>query len=194
MLVTASDSALKLRSRLAIGVFVWALMLNPCGSMAAVYVSQVDFIASNFDEKPVIRNIWLNDEHQSMASKLLGHRYAGLRIRYWRDGEKTAWILGEVGKERPITIGVIIDKNVIDKVVILEFRESRGGEIRHPFFTRQFTGLFLKENMRLSARIDGITGATLSVRAVSNVSRYVLYLHKLLAMPLDGSEPVLAKH
>ena len=33
---------------------------------------------------------------------------------------------------------------------------------------------------RVNKSIDGISGATLSVRAVSRVSRYALYLHSLI--------------
>jgi hypothetical protein len=96
--------------------------------------------------------------------------------------------MDEIGKEKPITVGVIIDNDEIQKVIILEFRESRGGEVRHPFFTRQFTGLFLKADDKLSQRIDGISGATMSVRAVSNVSRFALRLHDTLGLGVNQDQ------
>ncbi|HIG41134.1 MAG: FMN-binding protein [bacterium] len=143
-------------------------------------MSPVQFVADNFSLNPKTRTVWLTKENQSIARLILGHTYRGLRVRYWQDGSKTGWIMDEIGKEKPITIGVVIDENKIQKITILEFRESRGGEVRHPFFTGQFMGLSLVEGNKLSQRIDGITGATLSVRAVSNVSRFALHLHHSL--------------
>ena len=64
----------------------------------------------------------------------------------------------------------------IERVEVLAFRESRGWEIRYPFFTDQFSGLTLAEDGYLSEHIDGITGATLSVRAVERVARLALWL------------------
>ena len=168
MLATASN---KLRE-LSIAI---VMMGSVCG---LVLFSK--FVAQNFDETPRVDNLWLTERHQETAKRILGHKYRGLRIRFWRSGNRTAWILGEIGKEKPITIGIIVDDGQIEKVAILAFRESRGGEVRHPFFTRQFAGLYLKDNLKLSGRIDGITGATLSVRAVSNISRYALFLHNSL--------------
>jgi hypothetical protein len=60
---------------------------------------------------------------------------------------------------------------------VLAFRESRGWEIRYPFFTDQFSGLTLAPDGYLSKPIDGITGATLSVRAVERVTRLALWLN-----------------
>ena len=91
-------------------------------------------------------------------------------------GNKTAWVINEIGKEQPITIGVVVDGGKVDFVDILTYRESRGYEVRHDFFTRQFKGAALKGD-KLTNRIDGISGATLSVWAVTNVSEWALYLH-----------------
>ena len=154
---------------------------------ATVYLTSSKFVSQNFKQPPKTGSLWLTDAHQKTAKRILGHPYRGLRIRYWQSGARTAWIMGEVGKEKPITVGVIIDGDLIEKVSILEFRETRGGEVRHPFFTEQFAGLFLRDNFKLSSRIDGITGATLSVRAVSNVSRYALFLHKSLTTSLSDN-------
>jgi hypothetical protein len=61
-------------------------------------------------------------------------------------------------------------------IEVLAFRESRGWEIRYPFFTSQFSGLELADDGYLSESIDGITGATMSVRAVERVARLALWL------------------
>lgn len=149
-------------------------------AMAVAWLSAADFIANSFTRPPEVRTLWLTADHQAAARSILGHAYRGLRLRYWSKGKRTAWILDEIGKERPITIGVVVDDGRVSRVDILEYRESRGGEIRHPFFTAQFAGLALEDDLDLSGNIDGITGATLSVRAVTNTTRFALYLDRYL--------------
>lgn len=56
------------------------------------------------------------------------------------------------------------------------FRESRGFEVRYPFFTDQFRGARLREGLDLDREIDGISGATLSVRALTKLARLALLL------------------
>ncbi|WP_369855230.1 FMN-binding protein [Candidatus Thalassolituus haligoni] len=141
------------------------------------YLSQEAFLSQTFGEQQAAaKTLWLKPEHKNAASKLLGHPYSGLRVRYWQAGATSAWIMEEIGKERPITIGVVVVDDTIQSVSVLAFLESRGWEVRYPFFTDQFSGARLDETQQLSSHIDGITGATLSVRAVTNVARLALYL------------------
>ena len=63
---------------------------------------------------------------------------------------------------------------------VLVFRESRGWEVRHPFFTDQFRDAGLTGELALDRNIDGISGATLSVRALSRLARLALYLHTVI--------------
>ncbi|NIQ09996.1 MAG: FMN-binding protein, partial [Gammaproteobacteria bacterium] len=65
-----------------------------------------------------------------------------------------------------------------ETVEIMVYRESRGGEVRHDFFRNQFDGARLTEQYSLDRNIDGISGATLSVNAVTAVTRWALYLHE----------------
>jgi hypothetical protein len=121
--------------------------------------------------------LWLRDALRTTSTAILGHPYPGLRIRYWlRDG-RTAWILEEVGKEKPITVGLVVSDGAIELVRVLAFRESRGWEVRYPFFTDQFRGIRLTDEHALDRSVDGISGATLSVRALEKLARLALYLH-----------------
>lgn len=158
--------------------------------MAVTWLSAGDFIANSFTRPPEARTLWLTADQQAAARSILGHAYRGLRVRYWAEGKRSAWILDEIGKERPITIGVVVDDGRVSRVDILEYRESRGGEVRHPFFTAQFAGLGLDDDLDLSGNIDGITGATLSVRAVTNTTRFALYLdHDVNSHPAAMASP-----
>jgi len=87
------------------------------------------------------------------------------------------WVMDEIGKEKPITLGVVVDGGAIESLDVLVFRESRGWEIRHPFFTDQFRRLRLGHDGGLDRPVDGITGATLSVRAAKRVATAALILH-----------------
>lgn len=150
-----------------------------------------EFISASFpNTSPQATQIWLSASIKKQASKILNRPYRNLRVRYWSDQGRSAWIFEEIGKELPITIGVVINPDGIENVKILAFRESRGGEVRYPFFTKQFKGLQLNEQLRLDDHIDGITGATLSVKAVKRATRLALFLHRQSQKGLsDDSAP-----
>ena len=150
------------------------------------YQSNEDFLKETFGETGFEKKVfWPDSNIQAAMEEILGHKYKGLRVRYWINAGKTAWILDEIGKDKPITTGIVIDNNRIERVKILAFRESRGWEVKHEFFTDQFKQASLaKENVseenQLDRSIDNISGATLSVRAVSKLSRIALLLHKTI--------------
>jgi hypothetical protein len=156
------------------GILVVAVV---AAAAAEDYLGRDDFLAIAFGaRKPEMQTLWLTRETRAAAEAAVGWAPTVLRLRYWQAGERTAWILEDVGKEQPITLGVAVAGNRIERVDVLAFRESRGWEIRYPFFTEQFSGLSLADDGYLSAPIDGITGATLSVRAVERVARLALWL------------------
>ena len=127
---------------------------------------------------PAPQVVWLQGDIKAVAEDILGHSYPGLRIRYWGKDQRTAWILEEIGKEKPITVGLVVNQQGIELIQVLEFRESRGWEVRYPFFTEQFQGIGLTTERKLDQPIDGISGATLSVRALKKLARLALYLHQ----------------
>lgn len=145
-----------------------------------VYQTPDDFIAETFSHTaPDNTVLWLRGDVKREINKILGHDYATLRVRYWGNGKRTAWVLEEIGKEKPITVGLVINENRIEKIRVLEFREIRGWEVRHAFFTDQFTNAELIPGHGLSQPIDSITGATLSVDALKRLAELALYFHSL---------------
>ena len=146
-----------------------------------VYQTSDEFLNEVFNQQvPQSDVVWLKGEVRECVTEILGHSYAGLRIRYWHNNDRSAWILEEIGKEEPITFGVVIHQNKVEQVKVLAYRESRGWEVRHPAFTRQFNDAKL-ENNGLDRNIDGITGATLSVRAMTAVVTLALYLDEFIS-------------
>lgn len=145
---------------------------------AEVYLRPEVFLQQAFDAAPPAPSLlWLTADLQQRVRGVLGHPYKQLRLRYWRQGQRSAWLLDEIGKEEDITIGFVISGGQIERTQVLEFRESRGWEIRSPGFTRQLQGARMKPDGELDRRIDGITGATLSVDAYRRLARLALLLH-----------------
>ncbi|HID81238.1 MAG TPA: FMN-binding protein [Thiotrichales bacterium] len=164
------------------GFFCLAILL--CASQPAfskgVYKTNEQFLQEIFHEGiiPETQVIWLSGDLKDEIKNILGHPYDKLRVKYWQKKNRTAWVLEEIGKEKPITVGFVVNDNELENVEVLAFRESRGWEIKHPFFTRQFKGVALKNKSGLNKNIDGITGATLSVSAMTRLSQMALYLHQ----------------
>jgi len=136
------------------------------------------FISESFEGvTPKAKVLWLNKEDKATVAEILQHKYNRMRIRYWRVNDQTVWVLNEIGKEKPITIGIHVKQSRIAHFKVLTFRESRGDEVRHEFFSQQFINATLNKDNKLSQNVDGITGATLSVRATTKVARLALWLN-----------------
>lgn len=136
------------------------------------------FVGEAFSSPTKADFLWITAALQPTIRQILDHDLRVARLPYWRQGKRTAWVLNEVGKEMPITIGVVVDDGRIERVRVLVYRESRGWEVQSANFLRQFVGARLGEQQRLDRSIDGIAGATLSVRAMTRVSRLALWLHQ----------------
>lgn len=157
-------------------ILVW-LFSTPCLAAKGVYQTPKAFISNAFvGATPEAKVLWLSEEDKAVIAEILQHKYSRMRIRYWQLGSETVWVLNEVGKEKPITVGVHIKDDRINSFKVLTFRESRGDEVRHDFYSQQFINAKLNKNNQLSLHVDGITGATLSVRATTKVARLALWL------------------
>ena len=111
----------------------------PVSYARGIYQTSADFISEVYSKEiPKKNSLLLTGDTRKDAEAILGHPYSSVRVVYWlRDGRST-WILEEIGKSEPITFGVVIENNKIEKIKVLAFRESRGWEIRYPSFTTQF--------------------------------------------------------
>ena len=143
------------------------------------YQKPADFVKESFSSKPPKSSVlWITKSLKPAIYKIMGHDLAALRVRYWARDGKTVWILNEIGKKHPITVGLVVKQNRIQRLKVLIFRESRGWEVRHPFFTEQFKQIGITSENKLERNIDGISGATLSVTALKKLARLALYFHQ----------------
>lgn len=168
-----------MKTNLKISLLLLILVSGSSAIAGGVYQQPDEFIREVYDNNPPKAEVlWLNAELKKQITDILNHKYKALRIRYWKQQQKSAWVLEEVGKEKPITTGIVVNNGKIERVKILIFRESRGWEVRHDFFTSQFKQAVLQDNHMLDKTIDNISGATLSVRAVKKLAQIALLLDR----------------
>ncbi len=160
-------------------LFLMAALSNT--AFATQYQSPEDFIAEAFpNQVPAPQSFWITPTLKKTVATILQHKPGFMRTRYWQVADKTVWILHEIGKTQLITVGIVIQDNKIQTLKVLEFKESRGWEVKHSFFTDQFKSLGLKADNSLSQTIDGISGATLSVRALKKTAMLALFFNQQL--------------
>ncbi len=163
---------------LATAILIIATMSLPTSTLFAkgIYQTEEDFLNEVFKaDVPDSQILTLKGDLRKSVEKILKHPYSGFRIKYWKNLNQTAWILEEIGKEKNITFGIAISNKKISYANVLTFRETRGWEIRYPAFTEQFIGASLSEE-KLTKNIDGVSGATLSVWAMTSVVKMALLL------------------
>ena len=80
-----------------------------------------------------------------------------------------------LGKDQPITFLVAIDPaDRLKDVDILVYREAYGGEVAYEPWRRQFRGHTAGDSLRVGKEIRSISGATISVHAVTLGVRQLL--------------------
>lgn len=175
-----------LKKSFYLGLVTASLLLASFRCSAEIYQTNEHFLQSILGPNAkMVQTLWITKPIAETAEKILGHSVKRYTQKYWRDtdkneGAKTVWILDEIGKEEPITAGFVVLNGKIISVTVLAYQESRGNEVRYPNFLNQYQGVGLKANNQLDQNIDGISGATLSVRAMGKMARLALYYDGLL--------------
>lgn len=142
--------------------------------------------ADSFDQ----RRINSTPELRNEVLKLVGRKPSIWEPFYFayiakRGGQRIGYaiVCEEIGRDRPITFIVAANLNgTIKDVAIMVYRETRGGEVRYPGFTRQFKGKSLENPIQGQSDIRNIAGATLSVRAMGTGVRKALAVLRLTMM------------
>ena len=162
-------------------VLIHMLSWHTISFAKGTYLEPEKFLQQAFNgNPPEPKKLWIKKDLKKEIKNILGHDLKMLRLRYWENNTKRTWILEEIGRDKPITVGLVTADGKILDVKVLIFRESRGWEVRYPFFTDQFKDATLVKGNNLDRKIDGISGATLSVNALTKLGRLALFLHKYL--------------
>lgn len=86
-----------------------------------------------------------------------------------------------IGKSLPITFLVIFNpEGIILSTHVVKYRESIGGEISNWRWNRQFSGRNYQSSFSVGSNIDGISGATISVKAMARGIHKLTILMKII--------------
>jgi Na+-translocating ferredoxin:NAD+ oxidoreductase RnfG subunit len=86
--------------------------------------------------------------------------------------QKACAVIAQAGKEGPMRVGSCFDPaGKVLSVTILEFQEERGQKVKEQSFLKQFVGKTIASGFQVGKDIDGISGATISSKAVSEALR-----------------------
>ncbi len=87
------------------GLFLFVFTTFSLKAGTTVYQEPNVFIDEAFEGVPDKSVVWITKDIQANIRQILDHDYPGMRIRYWKEGTRTAWILEEIGKVKPLPRG-----------------------------------------------------------------------------------------
>ena len=175
-----------LRSALAlllIGAGSTAVGADEGGSLWTTFQTPEAFLAQAFGNSvPPAQLMDLDAAKQSQISAVFGRAYPQSRLRYWKAGGRSAWILEDIGKPgyQLTTAAFVVKAGSIETARVLVYRESRGEQVGEASFLQQFNGAKLN-GTALDRNIDNISGATLSVLMMQRMARAAIKLDSLTA-------------
>ena len=142
--------------------------------------SELDFLNKVFNNQiPKKERIIVKGENKEKIKAIMGNNYKKRLFSYWRNNTEQVWILNSIGKYKPITAAFITDNCKVKSSHVLVYREQHGYEIKYPTFLLQFKETEMDKTLKLNAKIDNISGATLSVNSMKRMARIALLLSKL---------------
>lgn len=112
----------------------------------------------------------------ALCKNILGYNYPSGEIIYRTMAGSTEWVLVTQGRHALITSRFVISDGQITSSEVLSSKEQRGRQITSKRFLRQFRGQYLSKEQLLSKRVDAITGATISSRAMTDAALLALSL------------------
>lgn len=93
--------------------------------------------------------------------------------------EKACTVVPQQGKEGPMTIGVCFEPSgLVSSVTMLFFEEDHGKKVSEQSFLKQFKGKKVSDTFQVGKDVDGVSGATVSSKAVAESLRKSSYAFK----------------
>lgn len=157
--------------RSAIRLLPLAALAMPVGLHATVYLTVEQAQSAMFPSQrmtPAFRQ--LQPVEIAAIKKASGVAPLSEDLRAWKAANGGWFIVDRVvGKHEFITYAVGLSADgAVQRVEILEYRESYGGEVRNPAWRQQFVGKRFGSPLQLGKDIKNISGATLSSRHVTD--------------------------
>lgn len=121
----------------------------------------------------IFKKVTLPKTIKTFAEKNAQLRFMRNQIYIWEISQKDsligiAYLDNVKGKSQPITFAVFYDANGnVTQSHIIKYREPIGGEVSNRHWLKQFHGKTTDSDYCVGKHIDGISGATMSVNAVT---------------------------
>tara|TARA_Y200000002_G_scaffold368831_1_gene362324 strand:+ start:135 stop:641 length:507 start_codon:yes stop_codon:yes gene_type:complete len=133
--------------------------------------------ALGVSELPMHKYLIIKDDIENGIYEIMNDTYHTPVIKYWKVGNKVAFILEAIGKHEYITTGYLVENNQITDAKVITYRENYGYEVKYDFFINQIKGNSLKSSNKLSKKLANISGATMSVNSMRKLSKLSLFLY-----------------
>lgn len=121
-------------------------------------------------EKLAAAFVTLSDEQTRQIRKMTDNNLCNKEIKVWKVAGGGWFFVDEVvGKHELITYALALNADgSIKQIEIMDYRESRGYEVRTPGWRKQFVGKTIKDPLQLNRDIGNISGATLSSKHITD--------------------------
>lgn len=166
------------------------LLASPLGQVGASEIKQrsQELIAEQFGTGIAMnfRKFDLTPDSKKIIEVRAGQRFFRNSIYTWKISINDttigyALLDNVVGKSLPITFLVIFNlEGIILSTHVVKYRESIGGEISNWRWNRQFSGRNYQSSFSVGNDIDGISGATISVKAMARGIHKLTILMKII--------------
>lgn len=172
------------------GLIALLLLAGPAASAATTYWTTPALLKQFFHSSQVVGAI------EVLGSELAEAGMTPTKGKYLvyvgrSDGRVDGFAVvdEEKGQHMPITFGFLFDlRGRVRDVQIMTYREPYGDGIRDRRFLDQLLGKGTGDGLKPGIDVDGVTGATISVRATTVAARRALVLCDIARRKLTASE------
>lgn len=132
--------------------------------------------------------IWRAGDVARRVEQILGHKPRWVRLPYWRQSGRTAWVLEESLDGAPVTVGVVVEDARIAQVNMLTYGARHGRDVTRPGFLKQFEGASLTgHDQILDSPVRDTVGIGRPVDLMVGLARLALYHLTEQIPPAGGS-------
>ncbi len=178
---------MRIRRRVLLAAICCLPLYAASSEQADVYLSLAEAPKTVLPDADEIlrRDVTSDEKIRERMKPLIGRLQPSIWEPYYitfegrRDGETIGYavICEEIGKHRPMTFIVATDTaGQVRDVALMMYREPVGAEVRYKGFVSQFDGKDLQDPIYPRRDVKNVSGATLSVRAMSRGVRKALAL------------------
>jgi Na+-translocating ferredoxin:NAD+ oxidoreductase RnfG subunit len=147
-------------------------------------VEQARELIFPFADEFIAKPVRLTAEQMQDIDKRSGVQGRTAQQQVWKvlsKGKVMGWFFIDqvIGKHELITYALGINGDgSVRQIEIIEYLETHGSQVRYPKWREQFVGKTVASRLELDSDIGNISGATLSVRHLTDGIKRLLFLHQ----------------